>query len=131
MGELLANAVSTHHTIQPDVLIAVPLHQTRLLERGYNQAFQIADIIGRRLQIPVDQQSVRRDYALGSQVKLNARDRATNMRRAFSAVGNVKGKKVAIVDDVYTTGATAQALATVLIKAGAVSVAVWAFARTP
>lgn len=131
MGELLANAVTTQHTILPNVLIPVPLHHDRLLERGYNQAFQIADIISQRMDIPVDQKSILRIDRQSSQVKLNARDRAKNMRRAFSAVGNVTGKKIAIIDDVYTTGATAQALANTLIKAGALSVSVWAFARTP
>ncbi len=131
MGELLASAIATRQTTTPDFLVPVPLHQERLLERGYNQAHKIADIIGQRLSIPINARSVQRIDQQGSQVTLNARDRAKNLRRAFIAVDSVAGKNIAIVDDVYTTGATAQALATTLLKADANSVSVWAFARTP
>lgn len=131
MGELLAQAVLKRHRVWPDVLIPVPLHHERLLDRGYNQAFQIANIVSNRLTIPIDQHSIQRVDKQSSQVKLGARERDKNMRRAFTAVDDVAARKIAIVDDVYTTGATAQALARTLIKAGALSVSVWAFARTP
>lgn len=131
MGELLALQVSEGCSIWPDCLLPVPLHQSRLLERGYNQAFQIADIVGKRLSIPVEQDYVRRITSLASQVQLNARDRTKNLRSAFNVTTKVTDKKIAIIDDVYTTGATTRSLALSLKKAGAASVSIWAFARTP
>ena len=131
MGELLAQQVSQGCSIWPDCLVPVPLHQSRLLERGYNQAFQIADIIGTRLSIAVEQEHVSRIASQASQVKLNARDRSKNLRSAFNVTQPVTDKRIAIIDDVYTTGATTRSLASTLKKAGARSVSIWAFARTP
>lgn len=131
MGELLANAVIADASGRPDALIPVPQHQRRLLERGYNQAVQLAEIIGRRMNLPVDQYSTERTLYQPPQVKLNAREREVNIRRAFSVNRDVTGQKLAIIDDVYTTGATTNALAGVLLNAGAKQVSVWAFARTP
>ena len=131
MGELLAQHVSQGCSIWPDCLIPVPLHHSRLLGRGYNQAFQIADIIGRRLHIPVQQDCARRISSQAPQATLNARDRSKNLRSAFAVNASVANNKIAIIDDVYTTGATTRALAATLKKAGAQSISVWAFARTP
>lgn len=131
MGELLAKQISEGCSIWPDMLLPVPLHHSRLLERGFNQAFQIADIVGRRLNITVAQDIVTRSAGQATQVKSNARDRAKNLRKAFAVNSPVTDKKIAIIDDVYTTGATARSLASTLKKAGAAKVSVWAFARTP
>ena len=132
MGELLAQQISQGCSIWPDCLIPVPLHHSRLLERGYNQAFQIADIIGKRLNIPVEQDHVRRITSQAPQATLNARDRSKNLRSAFTVDASVvNGKNITIIDDVYTTGATTRALALTLKKAGASRISVWAFARTP
>jgi len=131
MGELLALKISEGCSTWPDCLLPVPLHHSRLLERGYNQAFQIADIVSKRLCIPVEQDCASRITSQASQVQLNARDRTKNLRSAFSVTTRVTDKKIAIIDDVYTTGATTRSLAMTLKKAGASSVSIWAFARTP
>ncbi len=131
MGELLASAVKERLHNQPVALIPVPQHHDRLLERGYNQAQQIAEIVSQRLHIPIDSKCTERVLYQPPQATLNARDRAANIRRAFSVCADVKGKDLIIIDDVYTTGATTNALARVLLKAGAERVSVWAFARTP
>lgn len=131
MGELLAKAASEQITTQPDALVPVPIHPDRLLERGYNQALQIAQIVGHRMNIPVDPQCTERLFHQPPQVKLNARDREKNIRRAFGVCGDVAGKNLTIIDDVFTTGATSNSLARVLLQASAQSVSVWAFARTP
>ncbi len=130
-GELIANAVeSSQNQHPPSALLPVPLHQDRLLERGHNQSLQIARIIGSRLGIPVADGDVERTISQVPQAGLNARERDRNIKRAFSARSQVP-ERVAIIDDVYTTGATANSLATTLLNAGAEEVSLWAFARTP
>ena len=115
----------------PDCLIPVPLHELRYRQRGFNQAHVIANHLSARLHIPLDDSTVTRVVASDQQAALGARDRAKNMRRAFTVNHTVNGKSIAIVDDVYTTGATCTALAKSLLAAGASRVDVWAFARTP
>ncbi len=128
MGELLANAVAG--TPRPDLLLPVPQHEARLLDRGFNHAGVIAKTIGRRLELPVDSRLASKADARPPQSGLNARARQQNMRNAFCINEPLNAVHVAIVDDVLTTGATSEALATALKKAGCRRVTVWAFART-
>ncbi len=132
IGELMSRAVLARpDRYQPDILVAVPLHQQRLRERGYNQAEQVATILAKRLAISIDRRSTIRVTAPSPQAQLGARARDLNIKRAFEVVGDVRGKRIAIIDDVYTTGATCRSLANSLHKAGAAGIAVWVFARTP
>jgi len=116
---------------RPDVLVAPPLARTRLRERGFNQAVEIARTVGRRLRLPVDAHAIERRRETAPQARLGRRARQANLRGAFACARNVDGLHVAIVDDVLTTGATADALARALKHAGAARVSVWAVARAP
>lgn len=132
IGELLCSPVERRYETFPDCLIPVPLHTSRLRQRGFNQAKVITQHLSKKLQIPLQDKAVQRVSASDQQASLGARARALNMRQAFAAnSAMLNGKHVAIVDDVYTTGATCTALARTLLKAGVKRVDMWAFARTP
>ena len=126
LGDKLAKCVC----ILPDCLVAMPLHPSRLRERGFNQSLQLARSIGQQLDLPVQPFSCQRIRDTPSQSSLPWKERGKNMRKAFSCEGDVAGKHVAIVDDVMTTGATVNELALALLNAGASEVSVWVVART-
>jgi len=131
IGELLVQSIEKRRHSLPDLLIPVPLHNTRYRKRGFNQAQVIASHLSKRLKIPLHNSAVERIVASDQQAALGARARERNMRRAFSVTSVINGKSIAIVDDVYTTGATCSALARSLLASGASQVNAWAFARTP
>jgi len=87
--------------------------------------------VGRRIDVPVSRDALVRRHDTPSQASLGRRERQANLRGAFACTRALGGLDVAIVDDVLTTGATADAIAQVLKEAGAASVAVWAVARAP
>src|SRR5690606_34322064 len=105
----------------------------RLRQRGFNQAAMLARWLGSQLDIPCDQGLLQRTRETPAQQALGAKARQRNLRHAFSLGDGeaVKGLHLALVDDVLTTGATAQALASLLRKAGARRVDVYCLARTP
>lgn len=132
LGQQLAQTLSPHLTTRPDRLLPVPLHTSRLQSRGFNQAAEIARALGRALQIPVDQRLAQRLRATPSQARLTASERQKNMAGAFAAQAErVSGLHIAIVDDVFTTGATTGSLARTLLEAGAKQVDLIVLARTP
>jgi ComF family protein len=114
-----------------DALVAVPLHPARLRMRGYNQALEIARTIGRELRLPVVQHGIRRPHSAMPHATQTAAARRQSAADAFVIDRALEGTKIAIVDDVLTTGATANALATVLRTAGAVRCEAWVVARAP
>ena len=113
-----------------DALVAVPLHRSRLLERGYNQAQEIATALGRTLLLPVLERGVVRHTAAPAQAGQGARARRAAVAGVFRVERNLAACTVAIVDDVVTTGATVNALAAELRAAGAARCVVFAVART-
>ncbi|MCB1733893.1 MAG: ComF family protein [Gammaproteobacteria bacterium] len=118
---------------RPDLLIPVPLHASRLRERGFNQAIELFAPLARDLGVPIERRLALRSQATPAQAGLDARARRRNVRGAFVLRGNadrVRGKSVVILDDVVTTGSTVAELARVLRRAGARRVGVWALART-
>ncbi len=131
LGELLGDFVAQQSTTLPDLLIPVPLHRSRLRQRGYNQALEIARPLARRFKIPIEYQACVRQRETAPQAELERATRQTNMRGAFRLTGEIKARHVAIVDDVVTTGATVSELARTLRKAGVKQMEVWAVARTP
>lgn len=131
IGELISQEVRERDANLPDCLIPVPMHGSRYQQRGFNQASLIAGQVSQCLSIPVDATAVTRTATNDQQAALGARAREKNMRRAFSVTSDVTDRSFAIVDDVFTTGATCNALARSLLSAGARQVDVWAFARTP
>jgi ComF family protein len=115
-------------TASIDALVAVPLHRARLRERGYNQALELARPLAAAFKLPL-LLKVERVRATPPQTGLSREERRRNLRDAFVARENVSGLRLAIVDDVITSGATAEALTRCLLKAGAQSVEVWVVAR--
>lgn len=111
-----------------DALLPVPMHPVRARERGFNQAHWLARELARRLELPLlSGECVKQ---LPSQRTLNRRQRAANLKGAFRLKG-APPAHVILIDDVVTTGATAQELARVALAAGAERVDLWAPARTP
>lgn len=115
---------------RPDVLIAMPLHPFRLRERGFNQALELAKIIAKQLDIPLLPQGAERIRATTPQVDLPWKERAVNLRGAFSSSMDFAGKHVALVDDVMTSGASLHELALALRRRGASEISAWVVART-
>lgn len=113
-----------------DVVAPLPLHASRLRERGYDQAHLLAAAAGRRFGLPLRQLLIR-VRPTRPQVGLDRLGRARNMEGAFQARGWAGGLRVCLVDDVLTTGATAADGARALLRAGAVSVEVRTLARAP
>jgi len=114
-----------------DALVPVPLHPRRLRERGFNQATEITRTLGRALDRPVLLAGIRRRGAEVAQAGRGAAERLENVANAFVVERDLAGARLAIVDDVVTTGATVNALAAALRRAGAARCDVWAVARTP
>ena len=116
-----------------DIIVPVPLHFRRLWGRRFNQAAHLARWIGRDCTVPVDTRSLVRARPTRRQVGLGAKAREDNVRGAFrladGRVGTVKDRRVLMVDDVLTTGATVDACARALRRGGARSVDVLVFAR--
>lgn len=119
----------------PQQIVPVPLARGRLLARGHNPAWELARCLAAQLQIPTQPSAVLRCRETPSQRELSRADRLHNLRGAFvlapGAQGWFKGARVAVVDDVMTTGATVTELALTLRRAGVQSVHVWVLARTP
>lgn len=113
----------------PECLIPVPLHAHRLRERGYNQALELARLLGQRLHLPVASHSVLRHIPTRPQSELTGDARRRNMRHAFRLHAPLSYRHVAIIDDVVTTGSTVNELARVLRQAGVEHIQVWAIAR--
>jgi ComF family protein len=124
---------------QPDLIVPVPLHIRRFRERGFNQSWMLVqewpELFRRRhsgtLPELVRDALVRHRWT-EPQAGLDRRRRKTNIKGAFSVSGHVDilGKRVLLVDDVYTTGATAEECASVLLKNGASDVHILTLART-
>ena len=104
-----------------DVLLPVPLHWTRRVKRGFNQAELLANELSRVSGIPVDTRALRRTRSTPSQAGLSRRQRRENLRGVFTVknAARVRGLSVTVIDDVMTTGTTVAACAQVLKKAGA------------
>ena len=140
MGRLLGELLSQHllHAFdeglpRPDLLLPVPLAGRRQRQRGFNQALMLAQWLSTALQVPWQDAWLQRVIDTPAQQHLDAATRKRNLRRAFALApqSRVAGLHLALVDDVLTTGATAESLARLLRKAGAARVDVYCLARTP
>lgn len=123
----LAPKVSSAEVL-PEILVPMPLHVKRLKERGFNQSFLLAEALSRAAGIPVASvaERVRNTPA---QSGLKRAQRLRNLRAAFEIKSDVAGKVVGVVDDVMTTGSSAQVLAQTLLDAGAASVRIYVAAK--
>ncbi|MGQ7816069.1 ComF family protein [Metapseudomonas furukawaii] len=136
LGELLARHLAhgfDDGLPRPDALLPVPLAAPRLRQRGFNQAGMLAGWLARELDIPVELDGLKRHRDGPPQQGLDAVTRRRNLRDAFSldTRARVHGRHLALVDDVLTTGTTAQVLARLLKGAGATRVDIYCLARTP
>ncbi|UUQ62851.1 ComF family protein [Pseudomonas fuscovaginae UPB0736] len=136
LGELLALALRErfdHGLPRPDLLLPVPMAVKRQRQRGYNQAAMLMNWLGKCLQISGDEHRLLRIQDTVAQQELDARARRRNLQNAFALApgASVEGLHLALVDDVLTTGATAESLARLLLRAGARRVDVYCLARTP
>jgi ComF family protein len=113
LGERLAERIPW----SVDAIIPIPLHESRLAERGYNQAGLLAQAAGKQLHCPVLEDILVRERATPHQVGLNAVERRENVQGAFSIAGKVV-PKILIIDDVCTTGSTLGAASQALREAG-------------
>ncbi len=118
-----------------DVLLPVPLSDRRLRHRGYDQAWELVRTLGKALHVRTSARTLQRVVDTAPQSSLDRTARAVNLRGAFRVDpvrrGDIAGKRVALVDDVMTTGASFRAATQALVDAGARSVDVWCVARTP
>jgi ComF family protein len=116
----------------PEAIVPVPLHRARLRRRGYNQALELAKPLAKALGIPLLREVLQRMRATDAQTELTAIQRRRNVRGAFAVdLGGAVPGHVAVLDDVFTTGATLGECARVLKRAGVRRVDVWAQARAP
>jgi ComF family protein len=115
------------------LLVPVPLHPARHRERRYNQSAELASALGKLTGLKVDTGLVRRTRKTRQQVGLSGDGRQRNVQGAFAVHPDIlvrsRGKRVVLIDDVYTTGATTKAVTRTLLRAGVEAVDVMSFAR--
>ncbi|MEP7329077.1 MAG: ComF family protein [Betaproteobacteria bacterium] len=128
-AEIFAHALAQMPGMRPDCLVPLPLAATRQRERGFNQATEIARHLASHIGVPILRALVRtRDTQ--AQAALPWHRREANVRGAFAAIASLTGARVALIDDVMTTGATLDAAARAALAAGAATVEAWIGART-
>src|SRR5258706_15615584 len=125
LGSFLGRAVACASPV--DCVVPVPLSTRRLRERGFNQAVEIARALGRPMELAL----CTRETDAPPQTGLDREERSRNVRGAFRCGRSLAGVRVAVVDDVITTGATLDELARTLKAAGASRVVNWVVCRTP
>ncbi len=126
LGDLFARRLQRD---VPELLLPVPLGRKRFAKRGYNQAIELARRLSRRFDIPLRTDLLVRTRDTAEQAGLDRKARRKNLRGAFELAAPLLARRVAIVDDVVTTGSTANEIARVLKRAGAARVEVWVIAR--
>lgn len=134
LQEELSSAVREHSAQLPDAVLPVPLHRWRHVMRCFNQADLLARAVGRATGVPVISDLLQRRRRTQAQSGLDATGRWRNMRGAFRLNprwSQLPARRLAVVDDVMTTGATMSACCKVLMAAGAREIFVWVAARAP
>jgi ComF family protein len=129
LGELLADEVQRAGGALPQMIVPVPLHSSRYRLRGFNQSQEIARFAAFRLGLSVDSRVLVRNVATAEQSGLPLEERRRNVQGAFRLARSLDPIRIALVDDVLTTGNTVQEAARPLIDAGVHDVELWAIAR--
>lgn len=130
-ASLLANKIQpSTHSLKIDRIIPMPMHVTRLKQRGFNQALEVARLMSNNMQIKLDYQSCQRIKYTPPQASLSLKERIKSIRGVFNCAQSLQGLNIALVDDVMTTGASLNELAKTLKQAGAAHVECWVIART-
>lgn len=117
MGKYLGDFI---RSVSPDVMVPVPLHKKKLSKRGYNQAACLARVLGKNMQLPVDEKLVKRVRNTAPMKRLNPAERQNNLKKAFN-IGRNDVKlydRIILVDDIYTTGTTLDEIAALLKSHG-------------
>jgi ComF family protein len=133
LGELMTSAIRQQwyaDQLLPQLLIPVPLHPQRLKERGFNQALEICRPIVNALPLTLDYHSCSRPKNTAAQALQPAAARQQNLRDAFQINADFSGQRIAILDDVITTGSTLRSFAYALKKAGASEIDLWCCAKS-
>ncbi|MBI1734264.1 MAG: ComF family protein [Candidatus Rokubacteria bacterium] len=129
LAALIVETLGPHVPDDVDALVPVPLGAARERDRGFNQAALLAERLAPGLAVPMRTGWLRRARATAPQTELSAAERRANVRGAFVAAPAARGRSIAVVDDVLTTGATASECARALLAAGARRVGVLTVAR--
>ncbi|RUR05778.1 ComF family protein [Legionella sp. km772] len=127
LAQLIINAWKKQPST-PQCLIPVPMHPKKIKSRGFNQTIIIAQLLSKRLKIPIDFISCQKKLHTPAQAELNGKKRSQNIKNAFS-VAPSSYKHIALIDDLLTTGSTVNELAKVLKKSGVQQVDIWCCAR--
>ena len=132
MGEHMAVEFACYPELKPvDAVVPVPLHPKKQRARGYNQSLLLAQHFCKQTGLALGPDWVKRHKDTLPQAQLNRRERLENMSGAFVALPLVKGKRILLIDDVATTGATLEGCAVALKQAGAKQVMAFTLAREP
>ncbi len=126
LGGLLARVCLEWHVRLPEVLVPVPLHRDRYRARGFNQAFEIARHAAARLGLHIERGALRRVLSTREHSGLSPGQRRRNIRGAFRVVRPIAARRAALVDDVLTTGSTANEAARALRATGVAEIELWA-----
>jgi ComF family protein len=116
LASLLEETLRARGDLEFDAIVAVPMTPAKQRRRGYNQADLLGRALSRRIGVGCDMTLLGRAGERATQSKLPKRERAANVRGAFSAASRVKGKSILVVDDICTTGETLRACATALLR---------------
>ncbi len=131
LSELFLAHLHQHEWGAIEAILPVPLHRGRVRERGYNQALELAAPVAKRLDLPLLTQACARVRATDPQTALDAAHRRRNIKGAFQLNQSIRYRRVAIFDDVLTTGSTLDELTRVLKRGGVEYVEAWVLARVP
>ena len=129
LASLFVNSLRNTPFAEDATLIPVPMSQQRYLKRGYNQAEIIAREIASQLAMDFSGKLLRHTGQAGVQHELGRKARLRNMRNAFEVIGEIP-ERLCVVDDIYTTGATIQAMCQFLRSAGCEYIEIWIIAKT-
>ena len=129
LGSMLATAINNNVAAVPDSILPVPLHSKRMRQRGFNQSIELARVVNKACNIPMNVRSVIRARDTRSQTALDKKQRRKNMRGAFQITRAINAQHIAILDDVVTTTSTVNELALLLKRSGVKRVDVWSIAR--
>jgi ComF family protein len=130
LARFFARSLASRPMPEVDLIVPMPLYPKRLAERGFNQALEIARSLAQQLGSPIAPRGVLRLKDTLPQTQLPYDERAKNVRGAFACNLDLSGRRIAVVDDVMTTGATLNELARALKRAGATRVENFVIART-
>ena len=135
LAGVLARAVQATELVMPELVLPVPLSRARLAERGFNQAWELARRVAATLHLATTAHAFERVVDTAHQTELGRAQRRANLRAAFvvptAQQAALRGRRIALVDDVMTTGATAEEASQALLRAGVAAVEIWVLARTP